>query len=65
MLWIFQKTMHESPIKPHADSAKHDLQRHELALLAPVIVLIFWIGLYPKPFLDPLKDAINWVLGGK
>jgi NADH-quinone oxidoreductase subunit M len=65
MLWMFQKTMHESPIKPHADSAKHDLQRHELALLAPVIVLIFWIGLYPKPFLDPLQDAVNWILGGK
>ncbi|MBI1744249.1 NADH-quinone oxidoreductase subunit M [Candidatus Acetothermia bacterium] len=64
MLWMYQKTMHESPVKPHADVAHHDLKRHEMALLAPAIVLIFWIGLYPNPFLERLKDAVAWVLGG-
>ena len=32
--------------------ASQDLNARELATLVPLVVLCFWIGVYPKPFLD-------------
>jgi NADH-quinone oxidoreductase subunit M len=29
-----------------------DLNARELATLVPLVVLCFWIGVYPKPFLE-------------
>ena len=29
-----------------------DLNARELATLVPIVVLCFWIGVYPKPFLE-------------
>ncbi|MDB4951001.1 MAG: proton-translocating NADH-quinone oxidoreductase, chain [Gemmatimonadetes bacterium] len=34
-----------------------DLDRRELAILLPLVVLILWIGIYPKPFLDRMEPA--------
>jgi NADH-quinone oxidoreductase subunit M len=64
MLWMYQKTMFESPIKLGADASKHELQRAELVLLAPVILFILWIGIYPNYFLERLTTAVNFILGG-
>ena len=35
----------------------HDLPAREMLALAPLIVLIFWIGWYPETFLGPVADA--------
>jgi NADH-quinone oxidoreductase subunit M len=37
--------------------AVRDLTWHEIAALAPLVVLIFWIGLKPKDFLDRIAPA--------
>ena len=34
----------------------------ELATLVPIIVLCFWIGLYPMPFLNAMAPSVNKVL---
>ncbi|MEO8083780.1 MAG: NADH-quinone oxidoreductase subunit M [Ardenticatenales bacterium] len=34
-----------------------DLTLRELAILAPLVVLIFWIGLYPRAFLEPIESS--------
>jgi NADH-quinone oxidoreductase subunit M len=39
-----------------------DLNLREIGLLAPLVVLILWIGFYPKPFLDRMEPAANRVL---
>ena len=32
-----------------------DLSWREIAVFAPLIVWAFWIGIYPRPFLDVLE----------
>ena len=34
-----------------------DLNARELAILAPLVALILWIGMYPKPVLDRMAPA--------
>jgi NADH-quinone oxidoreductase subunit M len=39
-----------------------DLRLREIFVLAPILVLIFLIGLYPKPFLSRIEPATNEVV---
>ncbi len=64
MLWMYQKTMFESPVKLGAEVSQHELKRHEMVMFAPVILFILWIGIYPNYFLERLTSAVNFVLGG-
>lgn len=42
----------------HPENAKlPDIRLREVLLLLPLLVLIFWIGLYPKPFLDLINPT--------
>jgi NADH-quinone oxidoreductase subunit M len=34
-----------------------DLSTREVLVLVPIVVLIFWIGLFPKPFLDRIEPT--------
>ncbi len=34
-----------------------DLNARELAILVPLVVLIFWIGVYPRPFLERMEPS--------
>ncbi len=34
-----------------------DLSGREIAVMAPLVIMIFWIGLYPKPFLDRIEPT--------
>ncbi len=47
---------------PASSRGLPDLNLREIGLLAPLVVLILWIGLYPKPFLDRMEPAANRVL---
>jgi len=63
ILYMFQKIFMgpEGPIveevKKHGHSLR-DMNRRELATIIPLLVFIFWIGLYPKPFFDLMAQAV-------
>lgn len=59
MLYMFQKMF----LGPAGEITKHhqlrDLNWREIATLLPLLVLIFWIGLYPKLFFDLLAPSVD------
>ena len=36
-----------------------DMNLREVVTLAPLIVLVFWIGIYPAPFFDALDEPVE------
>ena len=62
MLWMYQRVMFGKLENPENMKLK-DLNLREIMVLVPIVVLCFWIGLYPKPFLDFMDGAVmNTVL---
>ena len=58
LLWLYQRVFWG---KITHDENKHlvDLNGRELATLVPLMALCFWIGLYPKPFLEFLHKPMG------
>ena len=60
MLWMFQRTMLG---KSNAKTENiRDLNRIEMAALIPLVILIFWIGLFPGIFLDVALPDVQQIL---
>ena len=57
MLWMYQRVIF-GPIRQEANRALRDLSLREIVVLAPIIVLIVWIGVYPKPFLSVTEASV-------
>jgi NADH-quinone oxidoreductase subunit M len=58
MLWLYQRTMFGKNENP-ANQSLLDLNARELATLIPLIIVAFWIGLYPAPFFAVLEKPVN------
>ncbi len=60
ILLMFQRTM-TGPLRP-SFAAMPDLNRREVAALAPLLVLIVALGFYPKPLIDVIEPAVETTL---
>jgi NADH-quinone oxidoreductase subunit M len=58
LLWMFQRVMH-GPITNDRVHNFKDLNKREIAYLLPIIILMFWMGLYPQPFLRKMDASVN------
>jgi NADH-quinone oxidoreductase subunit M len=57
MLWMYQRVAFGEV--RHAEVRRlPDLNARELATLIPILVLIVWIGVYPKPFTAVTESAV-------
>jgi len=61
MLWMLQRVIFGKITKPENEKLK-DLDGREKLILIPLVVLIFWIGVYPKPFFDRMEPAVKNIL---
>ncbi|MCB9796378.1 MAG: NADH-quinone oxidoreductase subunit M [Alphaproteobacteria bacterium] len=58
MLWMFQRVMF-GPLTNASNKSMQDLTGRELAYLAPILVLIVVMGVYPGPFLDVMQPSVE------
>jgi len=61
MLWLYQRTMFGKLDNPKNEGLK-DLSLRELATLVPLVILVFWIGIYPAPFFAALDGPVNKIV---
>lgn len=58
LLWLYQRVFFGTVTNPKNEKL-HDLTPREVATFVPLIIMAFWIGLYPKPFFRILEQPVN------
>jgi NADH-quinone oxidoreductase subunit M len=58
ILFMFQK-LFLGPVTKEENRSLKDLNWREVITLVPLVVLIFWIGLYPKPFFVLIAPTVD------
>ncbi|MEP6550714.1 MAG: Fe-S-binding domain-containing protein, partial [Gemmatimonadales bacterium] len=56
LLWAIQRILFNPLDKPE-NATLTDLSRRELALMAPLIAAIIWLGIYPAPVLRRMETS--------
>ena len=58
LLWFYERAIFGKVTKPENERLP-DLNARELAVALPLVALIFWIGLYPSPFLHRINGSVE------
>jgi NADH-quinone oxidoreductase subunit M len=56
LLWAYQRVFHGEPDEENADMP--DMTWREGLVMAPLLALIVFLGVYPKPMLDRIEPAV-------
>ena len=57
LLWAFQRVFHGMPDEDNADTP--DLNWSERTVMGVFVVIILFMGLYPRPFLDRIQPSVK------
>jgi NADH-quinone oxidoreductase subunit M len=60
LLWAYQQVFHGVPRS--ADEGTRDLGWLERVVLAPLVILIVVLGVYPQPVLDRINPSVNQLI---
>ncbi len=61
MLWLYQRVFF-GEIKHEENKTLEDVNLREVLTLAPLVILCFWIGIYPKPFFERTAKATEKIV---
>ena len=61
LLWLYQRVFFGTVTNPKNEKL-HDLTPREVLTFAPLLIMAFWIGLYPKPFFQILEQPVNQIV---
>ncbi len=64
MLWMFQRVMFGELKNPENQKLK-DLSLREVVVMVPLLVFVFWIGVYPNEKMNPAIDQFIQQVNGK
>jgi NADH-quinone oxidoreductase subunit M len=67
MLWMFKRVFFGSPgdLVKDEHHPLHDLSLREIAVLIPLVIMIFWMGLFPNQFLDWSKASVDHLIADR
>jgi len=61
MLWLYQR-MFFGEIENEKNKLLPDLSGREWAYMMPLVIMAFWIGIYPGPFLRYIEKPVNAIV---
>jgi NADH-quinone oxidoreductase subunit M len=61
VLWMVQQLLF-GPLRQEANRTLRDLTLAERSVLAPILLLVVWIGVYPAPFLSVSEASVRALL---
>jgi len=61
MLALFKKTFF-GPVRHEKNLSLKDLDGRELTALLPLVAIVIWLGIYPKPVLEPIDNSVKALL---
>jgi NADH-quinone oxidoreductase subunit M len=61
LLWLYQRTMF-GPVTHDVNKTLPDMNLREHAVLLPLVVMAFWIGIYPKPFFAVIEKPVERIV---
>ena len=61
MLWMFRRVVF-GPLARPENQRLQDLNLREICILAPILALIFFMGVYLQPFLNRMKNSARLVI---
>jgi NADH-quinone oxidoreductase subunit M len=61
MLYLYRRVIFGTLTKDNLKKIL-DLSPREMAVFAPLVLLVFWMGLYPAPFLEVMHVSVGNLL---
>ena len=61
MLWMYQRVMY-GDVTHEVNRQLSDMNGREIALMIPIVVLMFWIGIYPNTFLRKMDQSSAYLI---
>jgi NADH-quinone oxidoreductase subunit M len=60
-LWLYRRVVFGELVKPDL-MAMRDLNAREWLIFLPLVILVLWLGIYPKPFLGAMQVSVEHLL---
>ena len=61
LTWMYQRVIF-GPIRHEENRKLVDLSAREIVVFVPIVILAFWMGIYPKPFLSRIEPSVQALL---